>query len=179
MPPRQRTRTILACSFFGVVALASAFLPATAQAQGPEPGIPDINQRSGLISRFIPIIPQLPPDPRRDDWYDTRFGDPPNHRPHRNWYPNGGLYGLRWPTKDTASIYPFFFGAPGQSSLTEESRPPHPLLRLPRAVFHPFKPVGMYYDQGSYVPIYDPRPIVPGPGAWPWPFFWSPTHGGG
>jgi hypothetical protein len=132
-----------------------------------------------LITRFIPIEPHLPPDPKRDEWYDTRFGDPPNLRKHKNWYTNGGLYGLRWPATCTESIYPYFYGAPGASTLTEDCRPGHRLARLPRTIFHPFKPIGMYYDQGSYVPIYDLDPVVPGPGAFPWPWFRRITSAGG
>lgn len=147
--------------------------------QGPQPLIPDIEQRSGLLTRFVPIEPHLPPDHRRDQWYDTRWGDAPNLRKHPNTIPNGGLFGLRWKAKDTLSIPPYFYGAAGQNSLTPESQPPHWALRNLSAWLHPFQPVGMYYEQGSYVPVYDLDPVVPGPGSWPWPFYMSPTHFGG
>ena len=31
-----------------------------------------------MVGRYVPINPHLPPDPKRDQWYDTRWGDPPN-----------------------------------------------------------------------------------------------------
>ena len=145
----------------------------------PQPLIPDLQRRSGLVSRFIPITPNLPPDGRRDQWYDTRWGDPPNIRKHKNLYFNGGLYGLRWKAECTASIAPYFYGAPGQSTLGPDCIPSHRIGRLARNLVHPFKPVGMYYDQGAYVPLYDLDPFVPGPGAWPWPFFRRLTSAGG
>jgi hypothetical protein len=159
------------------VVLMAALPPARAQV--PDPTVPDIYKRSGLISRFVPIEPGLPPDPRRDQWYDTRWGDPPNIRTHPNIYHNGGLYGLRWKAAYTRSYYPSFYGAPGQNTIPPGWTPPHPFLRIGSAWTHPFKPVGMYYDQGSYVPVYDLDPIVPGPGAWPWRFFQKLTAVGG
>jgi hypothetical protein len=36
----------------------------------------------------------------------------------------------------------------------------------------------MYYDQGSYVPIYDLDPIVPGPGPYPVPWYFRGPDGG-
>ncbi len=145
----------------------------------PQPLIPNINRRSGLLQRWTPIDPHLPPDPRRDQWYDTRWGDPPNLRPHPNSYFNGGLYGLKWKDADTVSYAPYFYGTPGQNTMRPESQPRHNIFRLPRNLLHPFRPVGMYYDQGSYVPVYDLDPLVPGPGAWPWPFFQKLTAVGG
>ena len=145
----------------------------------PVPRITDLQQRSGLVSRFIPIVPNLPPDARRDQWYDTRWGDPPNLRKHKNSFANGGLYGLPWKAECSASIAPYFYGAPGQSTLGPDCQPHHNVLRLPRALLHPFKPIGMYYDQGSYVPVYDLDPLVSGPGAWPWPYFRRLTNWGG
>jgi hypothetical protein len=173
MPTRRRNVSTL------VLALVLAATATAARAQIPEPTLPDLNQRSGLIGRIVPIEPRLPPDPRRDQWYDTRWGDPPNLRRHWNWYPNGGMYGLPWRANDTQSFTPYFFGSPGRSTLTEDSKPPHPAFRLSRMVFHPFKPVGGYYDQGSYVPIYDLDPLVPGPGPWPWPWYRRLTNWGG
>ena len=129
--------------------------------------------------RYAPIESTLPPDPRRDSWYDTRWADPPNIRKHPNFYKNNGLYGLRWPVNHTRSVYPYFFGAPGEDTMTGRvERVPHS-QRLASMIFHPFKPIGMYYDQGSYVPVYDLDPLVPGPTAWPWPFFRRLTSAGG
>src|SRR3954452_16107798 len=133
MQIRRRKLSIL------VLGLALA-LAATVRAQGPvpEPGIPDIKRRSGLLTRFTVIDPNLPPDPRRDQWYDTRWGDPPNLRSHPNFYPNGGLYGLPWRVKDSRSIYPYFYGSPGRNTLSPDLK--RPTFRLASAVFHPFKP---------------------------------------
>jgi len=172
MPKRRRTVAPLV-----LAAVALGLWAPAARAQVPQPRVPDLVQRSGLVSRFTPIEPHLPPDPRRDQWYDTRWGDPPNLRAHPNFYPNGGLYGLPWKVKDTKSIYPYFYGAPGQNTLSPDLK--RPTFRLASAVFHPFKPVGMYYDQGSYVPVYDLDPVVPGPTAWPWPFYRRLTSAGG
>ena len=150
-----------------------------AQAQLPEPGIPEITRRSGLLGRWVPMRSTLPPDKKRDDWYDTRWADPPHERRHPNWIHNGGLYGLPWRADCTASYYPYFFGSPGTSTMSEDCRPWPKLFRIPQTLLHPFKPICFYYDQGSYVPIYDPRPIVPGPGPWPWPYYEQLTHIGG
>jgi hypothetical protein len=147
----------------------------------PSPAITNLPERSGHVGRFVPIEPRLPPDPRRDHWYDTRWGDPPNrgNGTHPNFYRNGGLYGIPWKANHTASIYPYFFGAPGENTLNADVRRVGYLERLPRMILHPFKPVGMYYDQGSYVPVYDLDPIVSGPTAWPFPFFRRITSAGG
>src|SRR5262245_1987265 len=70
-------------SALGVLATVFALAPAAARAQVPQPIIPDTAQRSGLIGRFVPIDPFLPPDPKRELWYDTRWGDRPHgHRPN-------------------------------------------------------------------------------------------------
>lgn len=152
---------------------------AAARAQVPQPTITDINQRNGTLTRIAPINPHLPPDPKRDQWYDTRWGDPPNRNRFPNSYRNGGLYGLPWKANHTASVYPYFYGAPGRSTINSDVRRVGYLERLPRMLFHPFKPVGMYYDQGSYVPVYDLDPLVPGPSPWPYPFFRRLTAAGG
>ena len=75
-----------------------------------------------------------------------------------------GLYGLGLKTPDTQSIYPFFYGMPGQSTIDSSSRPWWRPLRFFQGLAHPWRPVGMYYQFGSYVPIYDLDPIAPGPG---------------
>jgi hypothetical protein len=141
----------------------------------PQPHLPAVEQRSGLIQRFVPIEPTLPPDKLRDTFYDTRWADHPDTHPN---HPNkldllqGGLYGRFWPVYNTASFYPYFFGSPG-NSLGPGSRPWPRLLRGPQSFLRPFRPIGYYYDQGSLVPIYDPDPLVPGPGANPYffPFY--------
>src|SRR4051795_1174410 len=60
---------------FGVWSAAAALGTAPAFGQLPQPHIPDIQQRSGLLDRFIPIEPHLPHDKDRDDFYTTRWGD--------------------------------------------------------------------------------------------------------
>ena len=179
MPTTRRVFNPWFAAVFTGALLTTAFDGQFAAAQNPQPNISDTNSRSGLLTRFVPLESTLPPDKKRDQWYQTRWGDAPNLRKHPNWIKNGGLYGLPWKATDTASYAPFFFGSPGPSTLTADSRPPDRLGRLGRAIFHPFKPVGMYYDQGSYVPLYDLDPIVPGPGPWPFKRYISTTHGGG
>ena len=161
----------------GVLATLLAFSAVPALGQVPQPEEPNINQRSGLIRRFVPIIPHLPPDPRRDNWYDTRVGDRPAPQ-HLNTIKGQGLYGRFWPVACSARVYPFFYGSPGASTLSPDCKPDHPCLRVFRNFLHPFKPVGMYYDQGSYVPIYDLDPIVPGPGPYPVPWYFTGPRGG-
>jgi hypothetical protein len=162
-----------------VLAAVLTSAPTPVLAQLPEPGIPEINRRSGLLGRFIPIRSTLPGDKKRDDWFDTRWGDPPNERKRPNSIHNGGLYGLPWRADCSASYYPYFFGSPGVSTMSENCRPWPRAFRFPQMLLHPFKPVCFYYDQGSYVPVYDLDPLVPGPGPWPWPFYEKLTHVGG
>lgn len=146
--------------------------------QIPQPRVPETEKRSGLLSRFDEIEPNLPPDPRRRTWYNTRWGDPPNRRSHINCYKNGGLYGLRWHDPATQSYYPYFFGSPGPSTVKpRDHRAPRSLRWIDNLV-HPFHPVGGYYDQGTYVPIYDLDPLVPGPGPFPFPWYYRGPRGG-
>jgi hypothetical protein len=172
--PRLARRALAALGALGA-ALTLAARPAAAQL--PQPIMPDTVERSGLIQRFTPIESTLPSDPRRDNWYNTRFGDRPHgHRP--NSVKEGGLYGHPWRANCTRSIYPFFYGSPGQDSIGPECCRWHPWLRYPQGFLKPFKPVGMYYDQGSYVPVLDLDPLVPGPGPYPWPFYLACPRGG-
>ena len=122
---------------------------------------------------------QLPPDPKRDTFYNgTRWADnsivtPPNLLCH------GGLYGLPLPTNCVQSERPYFFGYTGRSSYNSTCcQPPRPVHRLVENFIHPFRPVGMYYAGGSYVPIYDLDPLVTGPGPFPWPVFLKRPLGG-
>jgi hypothetical protein len=152
-----------------------------ARAQIPRPHVDDVEKRSGLMTRFVPIQPWLPPDKRRDTFFDTRFADCPDTHPnHPNTIKGGGLYGRAWPGYCTASYYPYFWGSPGQSTIGPGCKPCHPLLRAPQALLHPFRPIDYYYDQGSHVPLYDLDPIVPGPGPVPYwfPFYLKNPHGG-
>jgi hypothetical protein len=170
---RVRTRWPVVAAASLVVALAGT----SARAQLPQPREPDIKKRSGLLTRFIPIEPHLPPDPYRDTFWDTRFGDQPTP-PLPNCIKGGGLYGFFWRAKCTASIYPYFYGSPGENSLGPECRRCWKPLRYAQGLVHPFRPVGMYYDQGSYVPIHDLDPFVPGPGPYPFPWYLGGPHGG-
>ncbi len=127
--------------------------------------------------RFASTPEMLPPDPNRDFFYNTRYAD--NGRvKHPNWVCTQGLYGLGWKTPDTQSVYPYFYGVPGQSTVDSGSRPWFRPLRFFQGLAHPFRPVGSYYAMGSYVPIYDLDPIAPGPGPYPYPFYFNWLHGG-
>lgn len=146
----------------------------------PQPRVPDINQRSGLLQRFETYNFQtnLPKDPYRDNYYRTRVGDHAKVADTNTFY-DGGLYGVRLPPRDTASIYPFFYGAPGQSTISPESRSWRPsYLRAVQQLHNQRRPVGMYYDRGSYVPIYDLDSFTPGPGPDYWPWFFQGSRGG-
>jgi len=151
---------------------------APAWAQGPnKPFVPDITERSGLLMRFAASPEVLPPDPRRDNFYQTRFANKGEVK-HPNWILTQGMYGLGMKTPDTQSIYPYYYGMPGQSTIDSSSRPWWRPSRFLQGLVHPFRPVGMYYSMGTYVPIYDLDPIAPGPGPYPYPFFFNWVHGG-
>jgi hypothetical protein len=173
-------RQVLA--FVGLaLALLSPWAGVPARAQIPQPIIPNVEQRSGLISRFVPIEPRLPADKYRDTFYDTRWADRPDTHPnHPNVIKDGGLFGRFWPGYCTTSIYPFFYGSPGQSTVGPGCKPWHRALKLPQTLLQPFRPVCYYYEQGSYVPVYDLDPLVPGPGPNPYffPFYLRNPHGG-
>ena len=155
-----------------ILGLGLAAAPTIARGQVPQPLVPDINQRSGLLQRATPIDPVLPPDPNRDNWYNIRWADGPADVLHVNRPKKQGFYGLYWHSKCTATVAPYFFGSPG-GSIEPECRRSHPIMRLYHGFVHPLKPVGMYYDQGAYVPILDTDPLVPGPGPSP---FWFPFY---
>jgi hypothetical protein len=168
-------------ALLGLALLAVIAPVSPARAQVPQPFYPTVEQRSGLVGRFIPIEPHLPPDQYRDKFYDTRWTD---HRDlninHPNWFRSGGLYGRRWPSYCTASFAPYFFGSPGESTVGPGCKPWPRYLKGPQTLVHPFRPVCYYYDQGSYVPIYDLDPLAPGPGRVPnlFPFYLKDPHGG-
>ena len=177
---RRDSASKLGRSLLGLAALivVVGLAPSKALAQIPEPRVPDINQRSGLLQRFNMPKTTLPHDPYRDTFWGTRPGD---HRKvaDKNTFWDGGLFGVRLPAKDTASVYPFFYGAPGQSTITADSKSWRPaILRPVQQLLHQRKPVGMYYDRGSYVPIYDLDSFAPGPGPDLFPFFYQGFHGG-
>jgi hypothetical protein len=164
-----------------LVLVAAVPSSVTTRAQEPQPFYPSVEERSGLLNRFIPIEPWLPPDPHRDTFYDTRFANHPDTHPdHPNIYKNGGgLYGRRWPGYNTATIYPYFYGN-SSNTLGPGSKPWPRILKLPQTLLQPFRPVCYYYDQGAYVPLYDLDPLIPGPGPNPYffPFYLKNPHGG-
>ncbi len=104
--------------------------------QAPPPGprllnrsFPTSPNAAACSMRFAATPEFLPPDPHRDNFYNTRYADKgPVKCP--NWYATQGLYGLGWKTPDTESVYPFFYGMPGQSTVDSSSRP----WRRPAAV---------------------------------------------
>jgi hypothetical protein len=150
---------------------------APAWAQPPQAFVPDITERSGLLMRFAATPEFLPPDPHRDFFYNTRYADS-GKVTHPNWFKTQGLYGLGLKTPDTESVYPYFYGMPGQSTIDSSSRPWWRPAQFFQGLAHPWRPVGMYYAFGSYVPIYDLDPIAPGPGPYPYPFYFNWLHGG-
>ena len=134
---------------------------------------------SGLTQRWYPAPSNLPPDPRRDQFYTTRWANRPADDKHVNSLCDGGLYGRRWPDSCTRSVAPYFRGYPGRDTLCPDCGPAkHELGRRLESFVHPSKPVGMYYAGGSYVPLYDLDPVVPGPGPFPWKHFWRKPTGG-
>jgi len=179
---RRKSATGLGPRALTGLALLVLFAPVVpAQAQVPQPFYPTVEQRSGLVGRYIPIQPNLPRDPYRDSFYDTRWTDHPDFNPnHPNWFRSGGLYGRRWPGYCTASFSPYFFGSPGQSTVGPDCKPWPRSLKGLQTLVHPFRPVCYYYEQGSYVPIYDLDPLAPGPGRVPnwFPFYLKDPHGG-
>ncbi|MBV8314734.1 MAG: hypothetical protein JOZ53_07340 [Planctomycetaceae bacterium] len=162
----------------GALGVAVFLAARPAAGQIPEPRISDLTERSGLYTHFTSIEPNLPPDRRRDIFYDTRWDDNPRIK-HQNWIKGGGLYGLPWKADCTQSVYPYFYGAPGQSTIDPGCRRWWRPLRYIQAFARPFRPVGMYYDQGSYVPLIDLDPIVPGPGPYPIPWYYRGWAAGG
>jgi hypothetical protein len=167
---------LFAMTLAGLLAAA-----ALAEAQVPMPRVPDVRQRSGLVSRFTTPPAYLPPDADRDTFEGTRYADEQDDAhvfaPRNSWR-NGGMYGKPLPACCTKTTYPFFRGTPG-GHVGEECQSGHAALqRWVLNPFQPFKPVGMYYDRGAHVPIYDFDWTVPGPGPFPWPhFFRRPTGG--
>ena len=179
--PRAQSGTTAAFPCLAILTIAGLVVSGgrehSARSGPPKPYIPDITERSGLLMRFASTPEMLPPDPNRDFFYNTRYAD--NGRvKHPNWVCTQGLYGLGWKTPDTQSVYPYFYGVPGQSTVDSGSRPWFRPLRFFQGLAHPFRPVGSYYAMGSYVPIYDLDPIAPGPGPYPYPFYFNWLHGG-
>ncbi len=172
-----RRRRLRVLAIFTIATLSSFAASRPALAQPPKPFVPDITERSGLVMRSAATPEMLPPDPNRDFFYQTRYAD--NGRvKHPNWVFTQGLYGLGWKTPDTKSVYPYYYGIPGQNTIDSSSRPWIRPLRFFQGLAHPFRPVGEYYSYGTYVPIYDLDPIAPGPGPFPYPVYFNWWHGG-
>ncbi len=165
-----------------VLGLAGMLLAAAgAQAQMLQARVPDVRQRSGLVSRFAVPPAYLPPDADRDAFEGTRYADEQDNVPvfaPRNSWRNGGMYGRMLSPACTKTEYPYFQGTPA-GAICDECKSAHPAIqRWVLNPFQPFKPVGMYYDRGAYVPVYDFDWTVPGPGPFPWSHFFKRPTGG-
>ncbi len=166
-----------------IMAIASLFAWSTpAQAQEESPGvILNTPARSGLISRFTPPLPRLPQDPDRDSFQGTRYQDEHDTKfklRERNSWLNGGMYGRPLCASCTQAVSPYFRGLPG-GRIEPECRGCDPVTgRWVGNLMNHYKPVGMYYDRGVYVPIYDFDYFAPGPGPFPWSHFFKRPTGG-
>jgi hypothetical protein len=160
-----------------MAALVVLLLDTSARAQYPPPHIADLSERSGLMMRFAGVPEHLPPDPLRDNFYNTRYANRGLVK-HPDGIKDQGLYGMGWKSACTESVYPFFYGSPGSGKVDRSCLPWHRSLRILQGEIHFFRPVGMYYSMGSYVPIYDFDPIAPGPGPSPYPFYFNWGKGG-
>lgn len=153
-----------------------------ARGQVPLARVPRVEQRSGLLTRLTPVVPQLPPDDDRDAFQGSRYADEQDGKfilvhPNDSWR-RGGMYGYPLSDRHTAAYRPYFTGSPG-STIGPDTMGHNPVSgRWINNFFHPFKPVGMYYDRGVYVPIYDFDWFVTGPGPFPWPHFFKKPTGG-
>ncbi len=162
----------------GVVAgLVVSFFATATQAQYPQPHIPELTERSGLVMRFVGTPERLPHDPLRDNFYNMRYADRGLIK-HADGVKDQGLYGLGWKSDCTESVYPFFYGSPGTNKVNRSCLPWPRALRFVQSNTNYFRPVGMYYCMGSYVPIYDFDPFAPGPGPYPFPFYFNWGKGG-
>src|SRR5258708_5659014 len=81
---RRNSETGPGLPAFVALALLAGGTAVPARAEGPlAPGIPkpfypSVEERSGMLSRFVPIQPWLPHDKLRDTFYDTRWDDCPD-----------------------------------------------------------------------------------------------------
>jgi hypothetical protein len=156
----------------GILGLAAA---PTVHAQRP-PALPDTTQRSGLITRFSPVVGKLPYDRDRDEYFVTRWAEP--NLEHPNWLGDSGLYGLKWNQACTSCRAPYFRGYPGPGCVDGNCKPAPKSHRIWDNFIHPWRPVGYYYAGGCSVPVYDLDPLVTGPGPFPWPVFFKRPTGG-
>src|SRR5271155_1640763 len=128
--------------------------------QPPQAFVPETTERSGLLMRYAGTPEFLPPDPDRDFFYNTRYADSGLVK-HPNWVKTQGLYGLGMKTPDTQSVYPFFYGMPGQNTIDSSSRPWWRPARFFQGLAQPWRPVGMYYSYRSSMPGLPPHPPPP------------------
>ena len=122
-------------------AFGSVLAAAPAWAQPPQPFIPETSERSGLADAIRGTPEFLPPDPYRDFFYNTRYADT-GLVTHPNWFKTQGLYGLGMKTPDTQSVYPFFYGMPGQGTIDSSSRPWWRPARFFQGLAQPWRPSG-------------------------------------
>lgn len=136
-------------------------------------------ERSGIVTRYIPREPWMPPDRKRDVFFGTRY-DQDHGRPSydiRN-PKRGGLYGQML-TPGCATCYsPYFTGKPGVPRSGPACEPSHPLFRFPNSLLSPLKPVNYYYAGGCWTPVYDLDPWTIGPGTFPYPRVFDHIKGG-
>jgi len=174
---RGRWRVRLSLASWVMAGLAVFLLDTAARAQYPQPHIAELSERSGLVMRYVGTPERLPHDPLRDNFYNLRYADRGLVK-HPDGIKDQGLYGLGWKSACTESVYPFFYGSPGSGKVDRSCLPWHRSLRFLQGEVNFFRPVGMYYCMGSYVPIYDFDPIAPGPGPYPYPFYFNWGKGG-
>jgi hypothetical protein len=169
----------------GLVLTLAPLAPTTARAQDQPTTTPIANpyQRSGLLSRMEPILPPLPPDADRDAFLGSEYASEFDGDrgviffPGNSWR-NGGMYGKMLSRRHTATHSPFFVGTEG-STIGPDTQREHPVIgRWIMNPLHQFRPIGMYYDRGVSVPIYDFDYTVPGPGPFPWSHFFKRPTGG-
>jgi hypothetical protein len=179
MEPKRRASTRLAALVGLAMVLAAA---SEARAQQGQPMVPSAEQRSGLFTRHKPTLTsRLPVDEDRDVWFSGQWEDRKPRRgllrPRNSWL-NGGMYGNKLSSDCTQSEPGYFMGSTGEPLDCENCEPQSKYGRYFGNFLHPFRPVGSYYAGGSYVPIYDLDPFVPGPGPFPWNHYLSPHTGG-
>jgi len=174
---RGRSRVRRSRASWVMVGLAVFVIDPAARAQYPQPRVEQLSERSGLVMRYVGTPEHLPPDPLRDNFYNLRYANRGLIK-HPDGIKDQGIYGLGWKSACTESVYPFFMGSPGTGKVTRSCLPWPRSLRFLQGETNFFRPVGMYYCMGSYVPIYDFDPIAPGPGPYPYPFFFNWGKGG-
>ncbi len=174
---RGRSRVRLSRASWVMAGLAVLLHGTAARAQYPQPLVEQLSERSGLVMRYVGTPERLPHDPLRDNFYNLRYANRGLIK-HPDGIKDQGLYGLGWKSACTESVYPFFMGSPGTGKVDRSCLPWPRSLRFLQGETNFFRPVGMYYCMGSYVPIYDFDPIAPGPGPYPYPFFFNWGKGG-